>query len=446
MTPIHRTRRSDLATRAASAAAATAGDVLEQPDVETSDERYVRALLPHLDLATSPARISLTARFREIVSTLGDASAATPAGFRIERRTLQDGTLELDLVRDISCQRNGQPRPTPLIFSIDTANPYEAAPLAPFVGNLTCNPGIVYDLFLNDPAANVGRAFGSLEDVLGELAQILGAGCDISVQLHDPFDDFDRILDEVQRYEAILTRHRLVVKVPHTGPLNPANVGALLTDPGRLAVRWDEGAPADMLRGHELALRLHDHGYRVNFTLMFEPYQTPLALQARPYFINAFIRHRHKATRIIAGLLAAYDATEEIDFIEQLRDYLVAADYLRADEHDLDLLHVIQRARAHLRHRHHNHEGADGLDSARHSLRWLKTSNLPETRLILCSMEGQLAFPDVMAMLLEPEFRDLHHRVLLSTEPRYLARWTSSPHVVSYQRRFMRATQAVNGR
>ncbi len=56
-----------------------------------------------------------------------------------------------------------------------------------------------------------------------------------------------------------------------------------------------------MLRGHELALRLHDHGYRVNFTLMFEAYQTPLALQARPYFINAFIRHRHKATRIIAG-------------------------------------------------------------------------------------------------------------------------------------------------
>ncbi|MEZ5121351.1 MAG: hypothetical protein R2736_07225 [Solirubrobacterales bacterium] len=169
-------------------------------------------------------------------------------------------------------------------------------------------------------------------------------------------------------------------------------------------------------------------------------------MQARPYFINAFIRHRHKATRIIAGLLAAYDATEEIDFIEQLRDYLVAADYLRADEHDLDLLQSSSARERICATATTTTKAPTDSTAPATPLRWLKTSNLPETRLILCSMEGQLAFPDVMAMLLEPEFRDLHHRVLLSTEPRYLARWTSSPHVVSYQRRFMRAAQAVNGR
>ncbi len=47
-------------------------------------------------------------------------------------------------------------------------------------------------------------------------------------------------------------------------------------------------------------------------------------------------------------------------------------------------------------------------------------------------------------MLTEPEFIDMHHRVLITTEPNYLARWTSHPQVVSYQRRFMRAARAVN--
>jgi hypothetical protein len=59
-------------------------------------------------------------------------------------------------------------------------------------------------------------------------------------------------------------------------------------------------------------------------------------------------------------------------------------------------------------------------------------------------MEGDVAFPDIMRMLTEPEFLDMHHRVLVTTEPSYLARWTSAPQVVSYHRRFMRAAREVN--
>jgi len=414
--------------------------------VSRGDQAYVARAARHLvDLPARVPGVGVTARFRQIIEEFRTPPGETPPGFRVERLTAPDGSVELDLVRDISRDRNGIPRPTPLIFSVDSANPYEVAPFAALVGNLTCNPGIVYDLFINDPAANVDSRFGTLEEVLTELGRILGPGCDMSVELNNPFEeDFGRLLEQIQSYEEIVSRHRLVVKVPHTGPVNPANVRRLLEGDGRLDVRYDRGTTADYLRGHNLALRLHEHGYRVNFTLMFEPHQTALALQARPYFINAFLRNRLAATRMFRGLLAAYDATGERAFVEQLRAYMVDKDYLAADEGDTDLLRVVEIARAFLHNRRDADEGADGLDSARQSLRWLRTAHLPETRLILCSMEGDAMYPDLMAMLTEPEFLDLHHRVLITTEPNYLARWTSTPQVVSYQRRFMKAAQAVN--
>jgi len=126
------------------------------------------------------------------------------------------------------------------------------------------------------------------------------------------------------------------------------------------------------------------------------------------------------------------------------RDYIVSIDYLTPRDADMDLLDVLERARAVLRNRRHDAEGADGLDHARQTLRWLRTTNVPEPWLILRSMEGLIAFPDIMRMFTEPEFVDLHHRVLITTEPNYLAGWTSHPQVVSYQRRFMRAARHVN--
>ncbi|WP_213455565.1 transaldolase family protein [Rhizomonospora bruguierae] len=412
------------------------------PAVRRGDEAYVA----RVDLASTDLRsatgIEVTDRFREVINAFAVPPGRTPPGFRVETTVNPDGVLSVDLVRDLSRDADNALRPTPFLFSVDSANPDDIEPCVPFVANLTCNPGIVYDLFLNNPRANRDRRFASFDEVLVEICRLLGPGCDISVELHDPFGkDLDEILDEVRHYESITGRHRLVVKVPHTGPVDRGNVSRLLDGPGLLERRYDGGSIAGQLRGHRLALELRNRGYRVNFTLMFEPYQTALALQARPYFINAFIRNRLGASRVMHGLIAAYEATDEILFVEQLRDYLVDNDYLGLNDRSMDLLRVLDQARTHLHNRGWSGRGDDGLDHARAALRWLSTSNLPDTRLILCSMDGDRMFPDIMRMLTEREFLDLHNRVLLTTDPAYLARWASSPQVVSYQRRFTRAVR-----
>lgn len=42
---------------------------------------------------------------------------------------------------------------------------------------------------------------------------------------------------------------------------------------------------------------------------------------------------------------------------------------------------------------------------------------------------------------MEPEFEDMMDRVVVTAEPQYLARSTSTNQVVSYQRRFMAAAE-----
>ena len=414
--------------------------------IERGDEQYVERVLRHAgDVDGHVSSVGVTEGFKQIVDEFHTPAGETPAGFRVEHRVGRDGGVRFDLVRDLAYDRNGELRPTPLLFSVDSANPYEVAPCANLVANLTCNPGIVYDLFINDPEANVDHKFDTLEEVMTELGNILGPGCDMSIELNNPFEpDLGRILEQVHAFAEIVSRHRLVVKVPHTGPVNGENVRQLLEGDGLLDLRYDQGTTADYLYGHNLALKLHDHGFRVNFTLMFEPHQQALALQARPYFINAFLRHRHAATKTFGALLAAYDASGDHAYVKQLRSFMIAKDYLSSRDGDMELLEVLDRARMFLHNRRFDDEGEEGLDAGRQALRWLRTANLPDTRLILCSMEGDSAFPDIMRMLTEPEFLDMHHRVLITTEPNYLARWASAPQVVSYQRRFMRAAQAVN--
>ncbi|HSN43404.1 MAG TPA: transaldolase, partial [Propionibacteriaceae bacterium] len=118
------------------------------------------------------------------------------------------------------------------------------------------------------------------------------------------------------------------------------------------------------------------------------------------------------------------------------------SDMLGADDGDYDLGKVRERAAWYVTYRHYRlPEGADGLDMARHSLRVLRNSHLPDTRLILCSMEGDSMYPDIDLMLAEPEFQDMTDRVVVTAEPRYLARFASASHVVSYQRRFMTAAR-----
>lgn len=385
--------------------------------------------------------VGVTPRFQDVIQTFKTPEGETPAGFRIEAALREGGLLEVDLVRDISYDSNGMKRPTGVIFSADSANPYEVAPIAPLLGNLTCNPGIVYDLFINNPAANVGGMFKTREEVMAELGRILGPGCDISVELNNPFEkDFNKILEECEEFKELLSEYRLVIKVPHTGPVNADNVHELLEGDKRFSTRFDKGSTADALAGHNLALKLREHGYRINYTLMFEPYQTALALQAKPYFINSFIRHRLKQTTAFKNLLSIYELTGEEKYLEELRSTMLANDYLSKGEADCSLLTCYRKAKDIVSYRNFDsEEGSDGLDSARHNLRLLRQDNLRDTRLILCSMEGDYNYPDIDRLIADPEFSDVIDRVVITAEPGYLARFTSTNQVVSYQRRFMNA-------
>ncbi len=388
--------------------------------------------------------ISVSERFSDVINTFKVPEGELPAGFRVESYLQPDGLLLVDLVRDISWDKDGMKRPTGTVFSADSANPYEVAPISALLGNLTCNPGIVYDLFINNPKANVGGKFKTIEEVMTELGRILGPGCDISVELNNPFEeDFNKILDECEKFKEILTEYRLVVKVPHMGPVNGKNVNELLTGDKKFSLRYDQPATEDAFRSHNLALKLREHGYRINYTLMFDPYQTALALQAKPAFINSFVRHRMKQSEQMKNLLAFYEITRDAKHLEDLRAMMLNVDLLSKNEADKDLLKVKQFAEELIKYRQIDGEGSDGLDSARHNLRMLKQNNLPDTRLIICSMEGPLNYPDIDKMAAEPEFADVIDRLVITAEPGYLARFTCSNHVVSYQRRFMNAVQGT---
>jgi hypothetical protein len=138
--------------------------------------------------------------------------------------------------------------------------------------------------------------------------------------------------------------------------------------------------------------------------------------------------------------LKQFDATGNMKFIENIRDMFLDKDYLSMDQEQMDLLAVKKMAEATLKYRHFgDQEGSDGLDSVRHNLRLFKNCNLEESRLIICSMEGELNYPDIDKLLVEKEFEDLVHKVVITAEPNYLARFTSCNQVISYQRRFMNA-------
>lgn len=420
---------------------------LDLPAV-SGEEDYVRRVVDQpltpeafRELSGVARHLGVTAEFKKVVDYFATPAGHTPPGFRIALNLEAHGLLQLDLVRDISYDADGALRPTNVLFSADSANPYEIAPAAGLLANLTCNPGIIYDLFLNNPDANVGGAFKDRDEVMTEIGRILGPGCDISVELNNPFEtDFAKLLDEAERFREILSPWRVVIKVPHTGPVNPENVGQLLTGDKRLDKRWWQPATEDAFRGHNLALKLHEHGFRVNFTLMFEPHQTQLALQAKPYFINSFVRHRLLQSTRMQTLLDGYAATKDKGLLDSLREYLIATDYLAASDTDYDLEACRRMAEQLLVYRQfRSPEGVDGLDSVRHNLRALRTANLPDTRLIICSMEGDQMYPEIDRLLTSDEYADMSRRVVITAEPGYLARFTSANQVISYQRRFMNA-------
>jgi hypothetical protein len=175
---------------------------------------------------------------------------------------------------------------------------------------------------------------------------------------------------------------------------------------------------------------------------MFEPYQTNMALQAKPYFINSFVRHRLIQSSKMSTLVAAYKTSKDKNFLKDLRTFMISNDYFSANEVDVDLLTVLETAEHFVALRNYeNVEGCDGLDGMRHNLRMLRQCNLEDTRLIVCSMEGDSNYPDIDKLLMEDEFSDMLDRIVITAEPSYLGRFTATNQVVSYQRRFMNAAK-----
>jgi hypothetical protein len=414
------------------------------------DKKYVDRVLnaplsaDHFNFLKNSVRyVGVTPNFREVIDYFKTPAGETPAGFKLQYEQSENNVLRIDLVRNISYDKNGIKRPTKVLFSADSANPYEIVSVKNIISNLTCNPGIIYDLFINNSKANVGQKFKTRDEVILEIGNILGPGCDISVELNNPFSDsFNELLEEAERFREMLSKYRVVIKVPHTGPVNGENVKELLEGDKKFQRPYDGGTTKDKFRGHNLALLLHEHGFRINFTLMFEPYQTALALQARPYFINTFVRHRGNSSKSIKGYLDHFNDTKDNKFLEDLRTFFIDKDFMPPSNNNLSLTEVKKTAERILKYRNYdNHEGCDDLDSVRHNLRLLRNANLDDTRLIICSMEGEDNYPAIDKLLAEPEFIDVADRVIITAEPEYLARFTTTPQVISYQRRFMNAAK-----
>jgi len=388
--------------------------------------------------------VGVTDGFKDVMNTF-PTEEGTPAGFRQELVMCPESVVRVDLVRDIAYDKNGKRRPTNVLFSADSANPYEVAPISPFLANLTCNPGIIYDQFINNPKANVGNKFKDRDEVMEEIGRILGPGCDISVEFNNPFeDDFNVLLEEAEKFRDMFSKYRVVIKVPHTGAVTPEDVEQLLSGDKALNRAFTDVKTSEALRGHALALKMQQLGYRINFTLMFEPYQTLFALQARPYFINSFIRNRYLQTQKIKAYLDAYATTGDLVHLEELRSMFVKNDFYCPSQADTDLMTVKRYGEDIVKYRHlEDEEGCDGLDAFRHNLRVLRNCNMPDTRLIVCSMAGEYNYPAIDKVLASPEFRDMNDRVVITAGPNYIARFTSTSQVTTYQRSFLNAANGM---
>lgn len=421
-----------------------AGKIQLQAGLNEDNWKRIRQLDVSADdaalLAQSATALGVTPEFDKVIHTFQVSEGVIPAGFRPVFCFGADGSAQIDLKRDISYGENGVKRPTRVLYSADSANPYEVAPVKNFIANLTCNPAIIYDSFINNPKANVGGKFKDRYEVMEELCKILGPGTDISVEVDNPFASESELMEEIARFEEILTPYRLVVKVPHTGPIAKADAPSLID--GSFQKGFEDGTVETNFYGHNLAYRLWEKGYRTNFTLMFEPHQIALALQAKPYFINTFIKQRFNVTMSLRKMLSDYAESGNITIAEKIRELMASQDMLSPAEAAGSLAKVVDKAKWTLTYRNaENEEGADGLDATRHALRVLRNSNLPDSRLIICSMGGELMYPYIDKMLMEPEFEDMIHRVVITSPPSYLSRFTSASGVLTYQRTFLNAVK-----
>ena len=116
-----------------SLASLVSGDI----QIISSDEGYVRRAL-HQNISLEEYEflqktvryIGVSDRFKDVIDLFKVPAGETPAGFKIEYNMKENQILEIDLVRNISYDKNGKKRPTKFIYSADTANPYEVEPVS----------------------------------------------------------------------------------------------------------------------------------------------------------------------------------------------------------------------------------------------------------------------------------------------------------------------------
>ena len=59
----------------------------------------------------------------------------------------------------------------------------------------------------------MGGRYKNRDEVLKDIGDILGSGCDISVELNDPFNSSEsEILEEAARFRELLSPYRVVIK------------------------------------------------------------------------------------------------------------------------------------------------------------------------------------------------------------------------------------------
>ena len=97
------------------------------------DEEYAGRVLSHemspglcRDIRESkPVAFGVTANFRKVIDDFKVPAGETPAGYRVEYAIDSENVVRADLKRDISYEKNEVKCPTNVLFSADSANPYE---------------------------------------------------------------------------------------------------------------------------------------------------------------------------------------------------------------------------------------------------------------------------------------------------------------------------------
>lgn len=388
--------------------------------------------------------LTISKNFKEVIDYFKAPANETPAGFKLGFELKKGGVVEADLVRDVAYGKNCIKKPTKVLYSADSVNPVEVASMKDMLSCVTCNPAIVYNLFLNNPQLNVNGKYKVRDEIIKEIADIIGPGVDMTVELNDPFGKSEsEMLEEVARFREILSKWRLVVKVPHTGPVNNENVNELYDGNKLFARRYNDGVPADFFRGHNIALMLKENGYRTCLTLGHEPYQLAMALQAKPAYVTCFLMFRQNQLIHIKGLLGAYEVSNDSAFLEELRTFMIENDYLASGETAIDLHTVKSRAEYIMKYNNmdaYGYDGYEGLMGVEHSLRVLRTCNT-DTKIFLCNYQGEKIYPYMDKILYSGEYDDILDRVVLTTAPAHHAQFTSSPLVVQFHRRFMNAAK-----